>query len=603
MKRPSDIAMSNFCFVARALLVTCALTPALAQQNQNSRGGIVDDWTHRHVIFSNPGPLMDALMNGRRVEWERIVTEPRYRMQQIKRNNAWAGQTAAPRFTFPEASESDLPIWDSDYGKADRRRRKRIPRQKKLLHADWSVPLSGGSGFGVAPDMYPAKFTFAPVGDPDCTNDFVVFPINNSGSSTQANILAVNNLYGTTCTGTVPTSLFAYNVGTGIIQTSPVLSLDGTKVAFVESIAGGSIFHVLTMDKSGNSGCPSSSPCNGNASSSPAVPGVNNSAVDVAIIMSGGVMVTRSSPFVDYSGDIAYVGDDSGVLHKFTGVFTGTPVEVTTSPWPFAVAPGAILTGPVFDSGASQSIFVGGSDANLYCVTSAGAACDTPSITVGSGAILDAPIVDSTEETVFATSNSGANAILTQATTGFDIQINLRLGDHGTDLYNGAFDNAYFTNVGTGHMYFCGNLAGAATPELYQVPFSSSGLFSPPATAVFQLVQSGNAGTGVDCTPLTEAFNSSQGKDYLFLGVKNHGFTSGTPNCASLTCVMSFSLPTASPFTFPTAANSTLTTTLGTNGISGIILDNVSGATGASQIYFGNLQTNAGVQVSQSALQ
>ena len=38
--------------------------------------------------------------------------------------------------------------------------------------------------------------------------------------------------------------------------------------------------------------------------------------------------------------------------------------------------------------------------------------------------------------------------------------------------------------------------------------------------------------------------------------------------------------------------------------MSGIIIDNVSALTGASQVYFGSLQTNVGVQApSQSALQ
>jgi outer membrane protein assembly factor BamB len=101
--------------------------------------------------------------------------------------------------------------------------------------------------------------------------------------------------------------------------------------------------------------------------------------------MSGSVSDTRSSPFVDYQNDIAYVGDDAGKLHKFIGVFMGTPTEAG-SPWPFTVATGVILTGPVFDSGTSQNIFVAGSDGKLYCVNFAGAACSTPSITAGSGA-------------------------------------------------------------------------------------------------------------------------------------------------------------------------------------------------------------------------
>jgi len=77
------------------------------------------------------------------------------------------------------------------------------------------------------------------------------------GDRGNANLVAFNNLYvndgGTgTCSGTAPNVLFAYNITTapgGRIDTSPVLSLDGTQIAFVESVPGSpgfAIFHVLT---------------------------------------------------------------------------------------------------------------------------------------------------------------------------------------------------------------------------------------------------------------------------------------------------------------------------------------------------------------------
>lgn len=55
--------------------------------------------------------------------------------------------------------------------------------------------------------------------------------------------------------------------------------------------------------------------------------------------------------------------------------------------------------------------------------------------------------------------------------------------------------------------------------------------------------------------------------------------------------------------TFPTLTNVTTTSNLGSNGMSGFVIDNVSNAVGASEIYFGNLQNNTAVQASQSALQ
>lgn len=603
MKRPpKSSAISGFRFLAIVLLAAWVIPPALAQQDQSYSGGVVDDWTHQHVIFSNPGTLEDALKKGKYGEWQFVMNDPRYQMQQVRRYGSLTGQMIAEQRiagqrTADVVSLPGLPrrrpptVWNE--------RNRRAP-----LHPDWSVQLGGGAG-ATALDVFPAKYTFSPIGAASCTNDFVVFATGVAGNSTQAaNLFGFNNVYPGTCTtGTVPTTLFAYFVGTGKDQTSPALSLDGTKVAFVESVTNGSIFHVLTMDKSGNSGCPNANPCNGTAFNSPAVPGVHNSAVDIKITLSGGESDSISPPFVDYSGDIAYVGDDTGKLHKITGVFTGTPAEAG-SPWPVTVSSGVTLTGPVFDGGASQNIFVSGSDSNVYCITKAGAHCSTPSVKVGTGPIIDPPVVDSVSETVFAAANSATNAVLLQATTSLGTPVRTNIGANGTDYYSGTFDNVYYTaGPATGHMYWCGNTSSAATPELYQISFNSSGLIQT-ATPVFQLVQTGSTGTSVDCSPLTEFFNSTSNIDYLFLSVKEDGFSTGTPNCANNTCLMSFALPQTSPFTFPSSAHATMPGgSLGPLGTSGQIIDNASSAAGASQIYFGNLQNNDATQVSQSGLQ
>ena len=614
MQQCSLFSKSDFRFGAMALLTACVVITGCAMQNQsssavgasgstasgmsNTRIGVVTDWTSHNVIFSNPGTLQDAITKGRREEWQHIVSDPRYQMQLARRNTRTVGQMVTPLSASSEEAEANTADASRFKFPGIGPRWPRLPLANQPLNNDWEVQIAGGAGGSVAADMYAAKYSFSPIGDPDCTSDYVVFPVSANGQNTQqGNIVGFNNLYSGTCTGTVPTPLFFYFVGTGAIKTSPVLSLDGTKIAFVESVTGGSRFHVLTIDQRGNSGCPND-PCNGSNFNNTAVPGVNNSAVDVPITMSGNVSDTRSSPYVDYTNDIAYVGDDNGVLHKFTGVFTGTPAEVTTAPWPFTVAGGAILTSPVFDSGLSQNIFVGGSDGNLYCVTTAGAACPTPSIVVGTGstpAILDGPLVDSTTEKVFVEANTGSNAQLTEATAGLGARIDVNIGLNGTDLYNGAFDNSYFTSGGTGNLYVCGNLSTAATPQLYQVAISG-GLISG-TTASLQLVRTGQTGPSNDCTPFTEIFNTSLNEDLLFAGVKDNGAPAA---CDQNTCILSTILPTSG---LPTAILGLHNSSFGPNGLSGIIIDNVSGVTGASQIYFGNLQNNSAVQASQTATQ
>jgi hypothetical protein len=107
---------------------------------------------------------------------------------------------------------------------------------------------------------------------------------------------------------------------------SPILSLDGKKIAFVESNDGSgstyTAFHVLTW-KSGE----------GTAWSSAAAPGdcSGGNSCMTTLVLNSTRSDSGSSPFVDYAHDTAYVGDDSGRLHKITPVFTGTPVEVIGS--------------------------------------------------------------------------------------------------------------------------------------------------------------------------------------------------------------------------------------------------------------------------------
>ncbi len=79
---------------------------------------------------------------------------------------------------------------------------------------------------------------------------------------------------------------------------------------------------------------------------------------------------TNSSVYYDYGTDAAFVGDDAGNLHQFTGVFKGTPAEVTTVGWPVTVS-GSRLTSAVYDAGSGNA-FVGDSGGFLYRVSSAG---------------------------------------------------------------------------------------------------------------------------------------------------------------------------------------------------------------------------------------
>ena len=70
-----------------AVGLLAGLTALISGKPETGPGmGVVDDWTHHHLIFSNPGTAPDALGQGRIEQWYRIVNDPRYNMQQMKRN-------------------------------------------------------------------------------------------------------------------------------------------------------------------------------------------------------------------------------------------------------------------------------------------------------------------------------------------------------------------------------------------------------------------------------------------------------------------------------------------------------------------------------------
>ena len=540
-----SLSVAIFCVVLISSVVI------YGQTSSTQPVGAPDDWTHHHLIFSTPHPpgFEQALEEGTLEKWLRLQNEPRLRLQQLKRNSV----ATAPVTTEISPVTTEIPVLVESSA---------VPppaNKKPAMKRDWSVSLNGA---GVAAAQFPAKYTFSYAGAPNCTSDFAVFPVDAPGvSGSQANIVGINNLYSATpaCNnGNGPTVEFAYYIGTGTVQTSPVLSLDGTKMAYVESIASGSKLHVTTIGSaSGGS--------RGTAASSPAVPGAGNNAADIPKTIcatsacTSGVSVTRSSVYYDYSTDNAYVGDDGGLLHKFTGLFFGTPTEVTTSPWPVTIAASTILTSPLYDP-MSQNIYIGSSNGTLYRVVASSGAVTSVAVGAGGtyGGIVDSPIVDGSTGYVFAAagelastyscSNSGGGVVQTTTTLSSPVHECLGIGDVN-NAHCGAFDNAYFTSVSSGHMYWVGNDATYGVPALWYLGFNSSGVVtsateatsSSPATPVIL------ASVAEDASPLTEIYNTYSSTDWLFVTVPGSscgGATSGG-------CIISFNIgtpPTIGPW-------------------------------------------------------
>lgn len=317
---------------------------------------------------------------------------------------------------------------------------------------------------------------------------------------------------------------------------------------------------------------------------------------------------TNSAPYVDYSGDTLYVGADDGTLHKFTGVFAGTPTE-EASPWPVTVHSGTALSSPVFDANSGR-IFVGDVTGQLSAVTASSGAALTP-VAIANNSnqiepIVDPPLVDGSTERVFwfggANGGNKAASVFEQTDTSLANPRSIVIGNVAGSArpnqpgHAGAFDNAYYSSSSpsiTGYLYVCGiTSATSDVATLYRIGFSSTGVMNT-TTASGPLAMSSSTS---ECSPITEFLNGST--DRIFLGVKANGNLAGTcaGTCTGGGCLYSFDVTS----TFPTTCSAKLTSASGT---SGVIIDNDNGTSGASQVYFTPLTGNNGAtQASQAGL-
>ena len=127
-----------------------------------------------------------------------------------------------------------------------------------------------------------------------------------------------------TTVDTVPSVYWAYNTGGHTIRTSPVLSLDGTQVLFVQTdgVQGSLVLLKWAASTTETTGSPTTLTRVTRAS----YPTCLAPCMTTAVLRDAGGTAdddTKSSAFYDYSNDTAYVGDNSGWLHKFTPVLNG----------------------------------------------------------------------------------------------------------------------------------------------------------------------------------------------------------------------------------------------------------------------------------------
>jgi hypothetical protein len=484
------------------------------------------DWSHSHLIFSRPGSA-ELLA--------RVSEDPRYQQQVHRREQALTLPASVGADAFTPAV---------------------LKANGKKLTGDWSEDLGSLASVGpVLAGVYPAKYSFSST-VANCGSaakpDYVVYSTGLQGSINQANIVAFDNLY-SGCGVGVPTLYWAYNTA-GQVLTSPVPSLDGTQVAFVQTDIGqvGTLVLLKWAAASGTIGSP--------ATPTPVLPaaysGCSAPCMTTIILKDGSNLITddtTSSVYYDYTNDIGWVGGARGWLHKITGMFNGTPTEVNTGGFPAQMASLLPLSSPVYDR-LSNNVFVGDAGGFLNSVNATSGAV-TQSAQVDSGlGLLESPVVDTVNGLVYVFASSDGSASCAggvDCAAVFQFPVTFSTGAGGAEvtvgnstftgtnpnpLYIGGFDSAYYKSVNaTGSLYVCGNTGGP--PTLFQVPIVAGTL--PASGLGVSIAPLASGASTAPCSPVTDVPNPNTTfgpSERMFVSVQSNGLPSG----CSAGCVMNF---------------------------------------------------------------
>ena len=130
---PSSSRFTSTLFIA--MMIVASVFCARAQEPSGPhKTPHVDDWTHHHLVFSDPGTREDAIRNGSLQKWIAVTNSPRFKMQQAKRSMG----------TLPVALNSE------NGAGGDSRGGHRNPHQPSpamtTIEKDWSQPLGGVAG-------------------------------------------------------------------------------------------------------------------------------------------------------------------------------------------------------------------------------------------------------------------------------------------------------------------------------------------------------------------------------------------------------------------------------------------------------------------------
>ncbi len=378
---------------------------------------------------------------------------------------------------------------------------------------DWAFDVgANGPASG-----FPATFTAGTT--PDCVKDYVALTIHAQGTSTQANLVILNNLYvdgggtGFCSITTAPKVVAAYNVGTsaaGNYLGDPWPSVDGTKIVVLEKGLTGTAtpakLHVITIGTGGGTvAAPITPPTE-------TVLGYTAGGGTCASSLSGAPSL--KDVIIWYASGNLYTGDDNGRIYKITNAFTAPAVA-------YCISTGS---DPVTDVNADENVTgqpAGTNYANIvtlgntlksYSANSGATAFtsrwSTVVSTVNNG-ITDFTLSDGDLNFIYLMTNhdsTGANAQLQQYSYAGALVGSVTVGPASSQNLNmGIWDHHYQNNINTNAtFYYCAYPSGAAgLPNLSDVQFDTSWhMNSTPTMTGDTNIQPAAAANGSTCSSM-----------------------------------------------------------------------------------------------------
>ncbi len=374
---------------------------------------------------------------------------------------------------------------------------------------DWAFDVGANGPASGFPTTYTAGAT------PDCVKDHISFAIHAQGTSTQANLVIVNNLYVNTggtgfCSGRTPKVVAAYNIGTsaaGNYLGDVWPSADGAKIVVLEKGLAGTAtpakLHVITIGTGGGTVAapivpPTETVLSYTAGSGACASGLSGSPSlkDVAIWYRSGNL---------------YTGDDKGRIYKITNAFTAPAVA-------YCISTGS---NPITDVNVDENVTGQPAGTNYVNIVTLGKTLESYSANSGATAFtsrwsivvssVNNGITDYTEEDgdfnfIYLMTNhdsTGANAQLQQYSYAGTLVGSVTVGPASSQNLNmGAWDHNYQNNINAkATFYYCAYPNGATgLPNLSDVQFNPSWyLNSSPTMTGDSNIQPLSAVSGSTC--------------------------------------------------------------------------------------------------------